>query len=127
MTTSSLKKWDVVEHLNTEKDMQLYLDACMEENDPTLTAAALGDIARATAPINTGLSESQQQRFTELNQKRQDETLTDSEHQELLALNEVMEQRNVERMQSLCKLAQLHHVPLTTLMQDLGIRTPPYT
>lgn len=77
--------------------------------------------------INQGLSPEQQQRLTGLDQKRQNETLTDSEHEELLALNEVMEQQNVERMQSLCKLAQLRHVPLTTLMQDLGIRTPPYT
>lgn len=42
MTTVALKKWDVVEHIQTEEDMQLYLDACMVEGDP-----ALGDIARA--------------------------------------------------------------------------------
>ncbi|MEZ5476223.1 MAG: putative addiction module antidote protein [Thiolinea sp.] len=47
MSEVSLKKWDVVEHLNTEEDMQFYLDACMEEGDPALIAAALGDIARA--------------------------------------------------------------------------------
>lgn len=47
MSEVSLKKWDVVEHLNTEEDMQLYLDACMDEGDPALIAAALGDIARA--------------------------------------------------------------------------------
>jgi predicted nucleic acid-binding protein len=76
--------------------------------------------------INKGLLPQQQQRFAELDQKRQDETLTDSEHQELLTLNELLEQRNVERMQSLNKLAQLRQVPLTTLMQNLGIRTPPY-
>lgn len=34
MTTVALKKWDVVEHIQTEEDMQLYLDACMEEGDP---------------------------------------------------------------------------------------------
>jgi probable addiction module antidote protein len=47
MNTVNLKKWDVVEHLQTEEDMQLYLDACMEEGDSSLIAAALGDIARA--------------------------------------------------------------------------------
>ncbi len=47
MTTVALKKWDVIEHIQTEEDMQLYLDACMEERDPALIAAALGDIARA--------------------------------------------------------------------------------
>lgn len=44
---SSLQKWDVVDHLGSEKDMALYLGACLEESDPALVAAALGDIARA--------------------------------------------------------------------------------
>ncbi|WEK30769.1 MAG: putative addiction module antidote protein [Candidatus Pseudomonas phytovorans] len=47
MTGNKLTKWDVVDHLKTEQDMLLYLEACLEENDPTLLAAALGDIARA--------------------------------------------------------------------------------
>jgi len=42
-----LKKWDVVEHLKSDEDMMLYLEACLAENDPALIAAALGDIARA--------------------------------------------------------------------------------
>ena len=42
-------KWDVVEHLKTDEDMALYLDACVEEDegDGRLIRAALGDIARA--------------------------------------------------------------------------------
>ncbi|PZA06027.1 MULTISPECIES: addiction module antidote protein [unclassified Meiothermus] len=47
MKKVKLKKWDVVEHLKTEEDMLLYLEACLEEGDPALIAAALGDIARA--------------------------------------------------------------------------------
>ncbi|SKA72358.1 probable addiction module antidote protein [Thiothrix eikelboomii] len=47
MNQVKLKTWDVVEHLSTPEDMQAYLDACMEEGDPALIAAALGDIARA--------------------------------------------------------------------------------
>ncbi len=39
--------WDVAEHLETEDDIAAYLDAALEEGDPTLIAAALGDIARA--------------------------------------------------------------------------------
>nr|WP_048306456.1 addiction module antidote protein [Halomonas sp. PR-M31] len=44
---STLRKWDVTDHLNSEEDMALYLEACLEENDPALATAALGDIARA--------------------------------------------------------------------------------
>lgn len=47
MKKVKLKKWDVVEHLKTEEDMVLYLEACLEEGDPALITAALGDIARA--------------------------------------------------------------------------------
>ena len=39
--------WDASEHLETEEDMAAYLEAALEENDPALIAAALGDIARA--------------------------------------------------------------------------------
>lgn len=46
MDKVKLKKWDIVEHLDTEEDMENYLEACFEEGDPALIAAALGDIAR---------------------------------------------------------------------------------
>jgi probable addiction module antidote protein len=39
--------WDPAEHLETEADMAAYLEAALEEGDPALVAAALGDIARA--------------------------------------------------------------------------------
>ena len=49
MGTLKLRKWDSAEHLKTEEDMVLYLQACMEEagDDAAFIAAALGDIARA--------------------------------------------------------------------------------
>jgi probable addiction module antidote protein len=39
--------WDPVDHLETEEDMALYLQAALEEEDANLVAAVLGDIARA--------------------------------------------------------------------------------
>jgi probable addiction module antidote protein len=51
MTKKSVKTktrpWDAAEHLKTEDDMAAYLEAALEDGDPTLIAAALGDIARA--------------------------------------------------------------------------------
>jgi probable addiction module antidote protein len=46
---SQLKKWDILDHLKTEEDMSLYLEACFEEagNDSAFIAKALGDIAKA--------------------------------------------------------------------------------
>ena len=44
-----LKKWDSAEHLKTEQDIALYLQACIDEagDDWSLVAKALGNIARA--------------------------------------------------------------------------------
>ncbi len=39
--------WDAAAHLTTSEDMAAYLDAALEDGDPSLIAAALGDIARA--------------------------------------------------------------------------------
>lgn len=49
MGTIKLRKWDSAEHLKTEEDMVLYLEACMEEagDDAAFIAKALGNIARA--------------------------------------------------------------------------------
>jgi probable addiction module antidote protein len=39
--------WDPAEHLETREDMAAYLDAALEDGDPALVVASLGDIARA--------------------------------------------------------------------------------
>jgi len=41
------RPWDVVEHLETEEDIAAYLEAVLEDGNPSLVSAALGDIARA--------------------------------------------------------------------------------
>lgn len=40
-------KWDAADHLKTDRDIIEYLEAVLEEGDPALVAAALGDVARA--------------------------------------------------------------------------------
>lgn len=49
MATVKLRKWDSAEHLKTEEDMALYLEACFEEagDDAAFISKALGTIARA--------------------------------------------------------------------------------
>lgn len=49
MGTIKLRKWDSAEHLKTDEDMALYLEACLEEagDDAAFIAKALGTIARA--------------------------------------------------------------------------------
>jgi probable addiction module antidote protein len=47
MKTEKFSRYDTADYLNTSDDMALYLEACLEENDPALIAHALGVIARA--------------------------------------------------------------------------------
>lgn len=44
---SELPEFDAAEYLNSEVDIAVYLTTVLEENDPALLAAALGDIARS--------------------------------------------------------------------------------
>jgi probable addiction module antidote protein len=44
--------WDVAEHLETKEDMAAYLEAALEDGDPNLVVAALGDIARSKGMTN---------------------------------------------------------------------------
>ena len=47
MAKVKTKRWDPAEHLESEEDKAAYLEAALEDGDPGLIAAALGDIARA--------------------------------------------------------------------------------
>lgn len=61
MKTIKLHKWDSAEHLQTEEDMALYLEVCLQEagDDAAFIAKALGTIARAKGmtelALETGL------------------------------------------------------------------------
>jgi probable addiction module antidote protein len=47
MAKTKTRPWEAAEHLKTDKDVVAYLDVALEEGDPALMAAVLGDIARA--------------------------------------------------------------------------------
>ncbi len=74
--------------------------------------------------INRGLPAELRARLRLLNERCEDEALTPDEHAELLGLVAKVEGLEVERMESLSRLARLRGVPLTVLMDDLGLRPP---
>lgn len=45
--TIKTKAWDVTEHLRTDEEIVAYINAVIEDSDPALLAAAIGDVARA--------------------------------------------------------------------------------
>ncbi|MXV88961.1 MAG: putative addiction module antidote protein [Acidimicrobiales bacterium] len=47
MSDIKISRWDPAEHIESTTDALAYLDAALEDGDPQLVAAVLGDIARA--------------------------------------------------------------------------------
>ncbi|NJL26659.1 MAG: putative addiction module antidote protein [Thermoanaerobaculia bacterium] len=47
MAKTETHPWDPAEHLENEEDKAAYLEAALEDGDPAVITAALGDIARA--------------------------------------------------------------------------------
>lgn len=44
---SDLSQFDILDYLKTDRDMAEYLTAVLEDGDPALFVAAIGDIAKA--------------------------------------------------------------------------------
>ncbi len=52
MATIQTYPWDAVDHLETKEDIAAYLEAALEDGDPSLVIAVLGDIARSQGMRN---------------------------------------------------------------------------
>jgi hypothetical protein len=76
--------------------------------------------------INQPLPKFLQERYDLLIAKRKNETLTTEEHTELLQLTDQVEHMEEERVQHLATLAQVQHISLSQLLQDLGIEPKVY-
>jgi hypothetical protein len=74
--------------------------------------------------INQTLTFSRQNRFDQLVAKRQADTITDEELEELIELTDQAEQLNADRVMALAQLAKARNQSLKQVMQTLGITTP---
>ena len=103
-----------------------------------LTAQVLTLKARRAAPelskseaellrnINRRMPNALQNRYRELIAIRRSETLTESEHAELLHLTNQFEKHDTERLKYLTELVHIRKISLTELLDELGIE-PAYT
>jgi hypothetical protein len=72
--------------------------------------------------INQGMPPEVQARYSELIDKREAETLTPDEYDELLCLTDQVEEVEARRLKYLTELAELRQTTLSGLMKDLKIR-----
>jgi hypothetical protein len=71
--------------------------------------------------IHQRLPQQQQQRFNELRQRLEAETLTEAERTELLAFTAQVEQQDADRAAALFQLAQLRQVDLTVILDEFSL------
>lgn len=72
--------------------------------------------------INQGIDPELRAQYQTLRTKREAETLTDAEYYTLTELSKQIEQVGAQRLEALVHLAQLRQVPLSDLMDTLGIQ-----
>jgi hypothetical protein len=79
--------------------------------------------------VNESFAHVQWQRYFELIDEREAETITKDELAELVELSNEIEEANAKRLQYLIELAQLRNVSLEQLMDDLDLKPalPAYT
>lgn len=83
-------------------------------NSPKLEAELL-------SKINKGLSSKLQNRFDDLAEKLDAETITPKEREEFLKLTDKIEKQDAKRIELLGKLAEVRQITLDDLMKDLEI------
>lgn len=74
--------------------------------------------------INRSIPPELHDRYAALADKRDNETLTEAEHSELLDIGNQIEWFGVKRLEAMAQLAEIRQVPLLQLMDDLGLQSP---
>jgi hypothetical protein len=82
------------------------------------------DESRLLVRVNQGSPPELRKRLAILKAKREDESITDAEYEELTRLSDRAEELHAERMVAMVELAKLRGVSLPELMNQLGIRFP---
>ncbi len=71
--------------------------------------------------IHETLTDAQQEHYAQLIARRRAESLTETEHAELLELTTVVESLDARRLELMARLAALRQMPLTRLIADLNL------
>jgi hypothetical protein len=74
--------------------------------------------------VNQGLPAALRERMACLRAKREEESITDAEYEELTQLTERAEELHADRMAALVELAKCRGVSLAVLLEQLGIHFP---
>lgn len=105
-------------------EMEQLVDQVIAIRAERVAPHVTADESALLARINQGLPADERARLRALVEKRDDETITDGEWQELASLTDRLELLHADRLAALAELAKLRGVTLDEVMSQLGIRFP---
>jgi len=113
-----------IEQLNSS-ELEDFTSRIIRLRAKRIAPQASKDEAALLKKINHGIPLSTQERYDELVIKRDAETSTDPEYNELLQLTDQIEKVDAERLGNLAELARIRQTSLDDLMEELGIKSFP--
>jgi len=105
-------------------EMEQLVDQVISIRAERVAPHVTADESALLARINQGLPDDDRARLRALVEKRDDETITEAEWQELAALTDRLELLHADRLAALAELAKLRGVTLDEVMSQLGIQFP---
>jgi hypothetical protein len=115
----------VVEQLDSEDldEFASRVQALRAERRPDVLTKPEAELMKQ---INLGITSETWERYALLRKRKEGDTLTESEYEELLMISDEIEMANAQRIEALAKLAALRGVSIRALMKSLGITNPGY-
>lgn len=105
-------------------EMEQLVDQVIAIRAERVAPHVTADESALLACINQGLPADERARLRALVEKRDDETITDGEWQELASLTDRLELLHADRLAALAELAKLRGITLDEVMSQLGIQFP---
>lgn len=104
------------------KEIDLAMQKLIELRKQKLPSVLSIEETEILKNINRGVPDEINSRYNALKEKRNQESLTEEEHKELIELTGYMEQHDVARLQSLVELAKIRNISLEELIKNLELK-----
>ena len=110
---------ELTTHISLEQLLDAVAKLPADQLDAFVSRVNALQLARAASkPVDSAT----ERRYKALVLKRQNETLTTEEHQELIDLTDIMEENHAQRLEAMSQLAQLQGKSLDDVISQFGSR-----
>ncbi|WP_373537075.1 STAS/SEC14 domain-containing protein [Microcoleus sp.] len=118
---SALDLLEAVQQLS-QPELEQFIEQVLQLHAKNIAPSLPTQESELLLKINQGLPEELQHLYQALIDKRDRETLTESEYQQLLELTEEVEKYQSQRLEYLTQLAQIRQMSLTNLITQMGLK-----